>query len=316
MVDTPSVPRGDDPAAQRLRGSGALVVSTRMGDSDRIGVALIRDVFFGGDAEERLVSRLRRAGQLGASIAVLPEIPCNPWSPATTEARETDAEEIEGPRWRMQSRAAMRTGVSLVGGVILRDASGVRRNTAVVFDGAGGVVGTYSKVHLPEEPGFWETSHYEPGVEWPRVMDVAGLRVGVQICSDMNRPEGCHLLGAQGADVILAPRSTERATYSRWKPVFIANALTSGAYVMSVDRPAPEQGVEIGQPSIAVSPRGEVTLESTDDVSVAFVDRDVVRACRSEYPGYLATPSAMYARGWSAIQDHPRPHTHEPMRAR
>lgn len=291
-----------------LRALGGLVRSSDMGERDRIGVALIRDVFFADDAATRLVARLQRAKESGARLAVLPEIPCNPWSPATRQARDDDAEEIGGRRWMMQSQAAKRVGIALVGGVIARDASGVRRNTAVVFDESGGVAGVYSKVHVPEEPGFWETSHYEAGVEWPRVMEVASLRLGVQICSDINRPTGCLLLGAQGAELIVAPRSTERATYHRWKPVFMANALTSGAYVMSVDRPAPEQGVEIGQPSVAASPRGELILETMEEVSIAFVDLSVVRACRSEYPGYLAVPSAMYGQAWASVSHRPRPH--------
>lgn len=275
----------------------------------QIGVALIRDVFFGSDAPERLERRLREARDRGARLAVLPEIPCNPWSPASKSAREDDAEEAGGPRWRMQSEAARHAGIALVGGAIVRGGDGVRRNTAIVFDERGELVGTYCKLHLPEEPGFWETSHYEPGVDWPRPFEVAGLRVGVQICSDINRPEGCHLLGAQGAEVVVAPRATERITYERWKPVFIANALTSGLFVLSVDRPDPEQGVEIGQPSIAVSPDGKVTLESTDPVSVAMIDREAVRRAKAMYPGYLAVRSVLYTQAWAALPDRgPMPH--------
>ncbi len=281
-----------------------------MENSGGIGVALVRDVFFGGGAGERLTERLREARRKGARLAVLPEIPCNPWSPATKRARDDDAEAPGGARWRMQSEAARSVGIALVGGAIVRDPeTGVRRNTAIVFDEHGAVVGTYCKLHLPEEPGFWETSHYEPGVEWPRVFEVAGLRVGVQICSDINRPEGCHLLGAQGADVIVAPRATERITFERWKPVFIANALTSGVFVMSVDRPAPEHGVEIGQPSIAVSPDGKVIMESSEPVSVAVVDPEAARRAKGVYPGYLAVRSPLYARAWGEMPDHgPMPH--------
>ncbi|MCA9282133.1 MAG: carbon-nitrogen hydrolase family protein [Phycisphaeraceae bacterium] len=274
-----------------------------MNGTEQVGVALIRDVFFGDGASERLVSRLGEAKARGAALAVLPEIPCNPWSPATKIARDEDAEERGGPRWQMQADAARSIGIALVGGAIVRDESGTRRNTAIVFDSRGEVVGTYCKLHLPEEPGFWETSHYEPGVEWPSVFEVAGLRVGVQICSDINRPEGCHLLGAQGAEVIVAPRSTERVTFHRWRPVFIANSLTSGCYVMSVDRPMPEQGVEIGQPSFAVSPNAEVLIESSDAVTVATVDRRLVTECHRKYPGYLATRSRLYAEAWGTMPD-------------
>ena len=90
-------------------------------------------------------------------------------------------------------------GIGLVGGIIHRAEDGRRTSRALVFDGAGEVLATYEKLHLPEEPGFWETSHYEPGTEAPRRIDAFGMPIGIQICSDNNRPEGSHLLGAQGA---------------------------------------------------------------------------------------------------------------------
>ena len=139
---------------------------------------------------------------------------------------------------------------------------------------------TYEKLHLPEEEGFWETSHYEPGNEPPRRIDAFGLPIGVQLCSDNNRPEGTHLLGAQGVGVMLNPRASEERTYQRWKTVWRANALTSACYVLSVNRPHPEQGVLIGGPSVAIDPRGEVLLETTDTIAIVTLDGQVVADAR------------------------------------
>ena len=135
----------------------------------------------------------------------------------------------------------------------------------------------------------------------PSVIEGFGLRFGVQICSDINRPEGSHLLGALGAEAIFNPRATERQTYPRWRVVFIANALTSTAYVLSVNRPAPEQGVLIGGPSIAVAPDGEVLVETTDPVALVRLERSRVERARREYPGYLPVRADLYARGWSRL---------------
>lgn len=267
-----------------------------------LAVALISDVFFTADGPARLRARLGEARAQGAELAVLPEIPLNPWSPATPNARDEDAEEPGGRRHQELSQAARETGVGVIGGAIVRDPeSGIRYNTALVFDKAGTLVAKYRKVHLPDEAGFHEPSHYAPGLAPPAVIDRFGLRIGLQICSDINRPQGCHLLGAMGAEAIIAPRATERATWDRWKTVIVANAMTSCTYVLSVNRPAPEQGVPLGGPSIAVHPHGDVLLETTDPVAIVTLERSAVEDSRARYPGYLKVDARLYAEAWNRI---------------
>jgi predicted amidohydrolase len=260
--------------------------------------ALISDVFHSADGLDRLRQRLREAKQDGAVLAVLPELPLNPWSPATKTANEMDAEEPDGPRHQALAGAARDIGIALVGGAIVRDGSGVRRNTALVFDASGSLVARYAKVHLPEEEGFWETSHYTPGSEQAQVIRACGMPFGVQICSDINRPVGAHILAAHGAEAIVNPRATERGTWDKWRLVFRAVALTTSAYVLSVNRPAAEAGVPIGGPSIVVAPDGQVLVESTDTIVVVTLRRDAVAAARKSYPGYLPYFADVYAAGW------------------
>jgi predicted amidohydrolase len=268
----------------------------------KLTVALVSEVYLEADGADRLLARLREAAAAGAELAVLPELPLNPWRPATRESVGEDAEPEGGPRSQAMARAARESGVAVVGGIIQRDeTTGRRTSRALVFDAAGELVGRYEKLHLPEEPGFWETSHYEPGTAAPGLIEGFGLPVGLQICSDINRPEGSHLLGAQGALAILAPRATEQRTYERWKVVFRANALTSCAYVLSVNRPAPEEGVLLGGPSIAVDPNGEVLLETTDPLAIITLDAAVIDAARAAYPGYLPIRSRLYADAWAQL---------------
>ena len=272
-------------------------------------IALVSDVFFDDSGAPRLAARLTEARTAGASLAVLPELPLNAWAPATKSAREDDAEPPDGPRQVRLAAAARAAGIGLVAGAIVRDPrSGRRHNTALVFNAAGDVIARYRKMHLPEEEGFWETSHYEPGDALPDVIDGFDLRVGLQICSDINRPEGSHLLGARGAEAIINPRATEAATFDRWRTVFIANAMTSGAYVLSVNRPRAEGGVPLGGPSFAVAPTGEVVVETTDPLAIVTVDRAVVEKARGRYPGYLAIRADLYAEGWRAVSPTNRPH--------
>lgn len=267
----------------------------------KLTIALISEVFWEPDGPIRLKQRLADAAERGADVAVLPEIPLNPWSPATKAARDDDAEPMDGPRARAQAEAAAEAGIGLVGGIIHRDEQGRRTSRALVIDAAGSIKATYEKLHLPEEPGFWETSHYEPGTEPPRRIDAFGLPIGVQICSDNNRPEGVHILGAQGAMAIVNPRASEERTFQRWKTVWRANALTACCYVLSVNRPHPEGGVLLGGPSIAIDPRGDVLLETTDRLALVTLDAAVVTDARRDYPGYLPIWSRLYADAWAEI---------------
>jgi N-carbamoylputrescine amidase len=267
----------------------------------RLRVALVSEVYWEPDGPMRLKQRLAEVAERGADLAVLPEIPLNPWSPSTTEPRPEDAEPMDGPRATAMAEAAAEAQIGLVGGIIHLDEAGRRTSRALVYDRRGEVVATYEKLHVPEEPGFHETSHYEPGSEMPRPIHAFGVSIGVQLCSDANRPEGTHLLGAQGAVAVVVPRSTEERTYQRWKPVFRANALTSGCYVMSVNRPFPENNVLIGGPSVAYDPDGELLVETTETVALVTVDTKVVLDARRGYPGHLPIRARLYADAWDEV---------------
>lgn len=269
--------------------------------SGALTVALVSEVFADDPTGERLAERLREAGARGAELAVLPELPLDPWHPARRTPRDVDAEETGGARHRALAHAARAAGVGVVGGAIVRQpGSGRRTNRALVFEPGGELVAAYDKLHVPCEEGYWESDHYASGEAPPQRIDAFGLPLGVQICSDLWRPEGCHLLGAAGAAAILAPRATPAASYPRWRLVMQADALTSGAYLVSVNRPA-EPGAEIGGPSVVVGPDGAVLLETAERLAVCRLDGAQVEAARSEYPGYLAVQGGVYAAGWGAL---------------
>ena len=265
-------------------------------------VALIHEVFHGADGPERLARRLEEARRGGAELALLPELPLQPWIPATRECREEDAEEPGGPIHRLLAEAARNGSIGVMGGAIVREpASGRRFNRALLFDAQGRLVERYDKLHIPCEEGFWERDHYEPGDEPPRRVDAFGMPFGLQICSDLQRPQGVWLLGAAGAAAVFGPRATPPGSYERWRRVIRADALLAAAYVISVNRPAPEGGVEIGGPSLAVGPDGEPLVESTDPVAWVTLEQSKVLAAREDYPGYLDVRAGLYARAWSDL---------------
>lgn len=264
-------------------------------------VALISEVFFEDTQGERLRDRLSEAKALGARIAVLPEIPLNPWSPATKELCENDAEPVNGPRAKLQSEAAREVGIGLLGGAIVVGEDGRRRNTALVFAHDGSLLGTYEKCHIPEEPRFHESHHYDPGKKFATPVQGLGISFGVQICSDANRPQGTQVLAAMGAELVAVPRSTELATWHRWRLVLVSSAVTCCCYVATVNRPSPEKGVEIGGPSFAVAPDGEVLLETEDAVAVFDVDSSAMSRFKRQYPGYLDLRSDLYQEAWKRV---------------
>jgi N-carbamoylputrescine amidase len=270
-----------------------------------VNVALIRMVFPDRDAVDGLRNMLKHAHSQGAQLAVLPELPLNVWAPASKFRQDDEAEPPAGRRHRAMSEAARDAGIGLIGGAIIRDPeTGRCHNTALAFDRSGELIGCYRKLHLPEEEGFWETSHYDPGDEPPSLIHGLPLPIGIQICSDVNRPEGSHLLGALGAEVIVCPRATEAATFERWKTVLTANAITSCTHVISVPRPRPEFGVPLGGPSFAVAPNGEVLAEGTEPIILITVDRNIFDQVRGHYPGYLPVRADLYAEGWSSLTSH------------
>lgn len=265
-------------------------------------VALISDVFFDDGGGARLAARLREARRGGAELALLPELPLNAWCPIRTEPSAADAELPEGRRQRRMSEAARAADLWLLGGAIVRSPrSGRRYNTALLYDAAGELVGSYRKIHLPDEEGFRETRHFEPGSKAPAVLEVEGFPLGIQICSDVQRPQGTMLLAASGAEAILAPRCTEAATWPRWRAVLRASAITSASCILSVNRPRPEGEIALGGPSVAIGPDGEILAESTDPVVLVDLDRRDVRAARQAYPGYLSMRADLYAHGWSRL---------------
>ena len=265
-------------------------------------VALISEIF---SSERELVVCLERVHGQGAALAILPELPFNLWSPATKAASAEDAEGPGGWRENMLCVAAKKAGIAVLGGVIRKDSNGRRTNLALLSDSHGCIIGSSAKHVLPDEEGFWECDHYQPSEDSPRIIEFKGIKLGVQICSDANRPTAAQLLAAQGVQVILAPRATSPSSWKRWRLAYQAMALTCSAWVVSVGRPRPEFGVDIGGPSLVVNPMGEVVLETADRIAVTTLDLRAVEDARRSYPGYLAWAAKMYAAGWAEVhEDH------------
>src|SRR6185436_1065936 len=265
---------------------------------DRLTVALASAVFPDPPSWQReLPALLADAASRGADLVVLPELALNPWSPAKDEPRDEDAEPPSGSRHRALAEAARTAGVAVLGGAIVEE-HGLRRNRALLFGRDGSLLAAYDKNHLPNEEGFWEAAHYQPGNGIAKPAWVDGFAVGIQLCSDLNRPELGHALAAAGALAIVGPRATEAGTWPRWRLVLQATAMTACAYVLSVTRPRAEQGVPLGGPAFVAGPDGNVLLETDEPLALVTLERAAVLQARQGYPGYLSVRPELYAAGW------------------
>jgi predicted amidohydrolase len=267
----------------------------------RLNVAAIHQVFHGDGATGRLRQALVRARDAGADLALLPELPLDPWIPATRQPRDADAESRSGPRHDALAQGAREAGIGVLGGAIVLD-RGERFNRALLFDGDGELIAHYDKLHVPCEEGFWESDHYGQGGALTPPSDHFGLRIGLQICSDMQRPQSVTALAAMGAEAILAPRATPRASHERWRTVLRAAAIAGACYVVSINRPRAGDAAAIGGPSLVVGPDGEVLVESEDPLTVVALDRRTVERARRDYPGYLDVRADLYATSWRSIR--------------
>ena len=292
-------PNHEHKLSHRLRNShGLLVKFLTEGIHMTLHLALIAKTF--PTESNELDKTLKIAKEKGGEVALLPECPAQTWIAATKNISDTDAEPMGGPRETRQAAAARSAEIALLGGSIEICKEGNRLNTAVFWDSKGNEKLRYSKMHIPDEPGFREAAHYNPSGARIRCTEHAGWRIGVQICSDNQRPTGCQMLAALGCDLILNPRATERTFLETWITIWRANAITTGCWIASVNRPEPESGVPLGGPSVLIDPFGKVQMFD-DPLTVVSLERQRVLDARRSYPGYLAIPSDSYANLWKEI---------------
>ena len=103
---------------------------------------------------------------------------------------------------------------------------------------------------------------------------------------------------------MIVPRATPAETWPRWRLVLRADAVTSAAYVVTVNRPSPDSASPIGGPSAVIGPDGEVIIETTERLTVVRLDQQAVARARADYPGYLDYHPEVHERGWESVVSH------------
>jgi N-carbamoylputrescine amidase len=277
-----------------------------MSGKGAINVGLVQ-MSMSADPDENLakaVERVAEARIAGADVVCLPELYRSPYFCQKEDARLFDlAEPVPGPSTEALGRAARKAGVVVVAPIFERRAAGLYHNTAAIIDTTGEVAGLYRKMHIPDDPAFYEKFYFTPGDLGFRAIDTTKGKIGTLICWDQWYPEGARLTALQGAIVLFYPTAIgwhphEKAEHGHgqrdaWRTVQRGHAIANGVYVAVVNRvgheipPEGGPGLEFWGSSFVADPFGIVIAEGSTDreeILVAKVDLARIEEVRRNWP--------------------------------
>lgn len=246
---------------------------------------------------ERLKANIRRAASEGAELVVLQELHNGLYFCQTEDTRLFDlAEPIPGPSTETFGELARELGIVLVLSLFERRAPGLYHNTAVVLERDGSIAGKYRKMHIPDDPAYYEKFYFTPGDLGFEPIDTSVGRLGVLVCWDQWYPEAARLMAMRGADLLIYPTAIgwessdtdeEKARQlGAWVTVQRGHAVANGLPVVSVNRvghePDPSgqtNGIRFWGNSFVAGPQGELLAElSNDEDTVRVVEVDMARS--------------------------------------
>jgi N-carbamoylputrescine amidase len=255
------------------------------------------------------LDHIRAAARRGANIVCLPELFRTQYFCQREELALFDlSEEIPGPSTEKLAAAARENGLAIVASLFERRAPGLYHNTAVTIDANGKIAGVYRKMHIPDDPLYYEKYYFAPGDLGFRAVDTAFGRVGVLVCWDQWYPEGARLTALEGAEVLLYPTAigwhpAEKEEYGTaqhdaWQTMQRAHAIANGVYVAAVNRVGHEQGDVLGNRapgpglefwggSFVADPFGRIVAQAAHDseeILIAEVDLGLIEETRRNWP--------------------------------
>jgi N-carbamoylputrescine amidase len=258
---------------------------------------------------QRATQRVREAAARGAQMVCLPELFQMQYFCQREDSALFDlAEPIPGPTTAQLSELAKQLGVVLIASLFEKRAPGVYHNTAAIFDADGSLRGLYRKMHIPDDPLYYEKFYFTPGDLGFRAFDTSVGCVGTLVCWDQWYPEGARLTALQGAHVLFYPTAigwhpSEKAAlgeaqHDAWRTMQRAHAIANGVYVAVVNRvghetgdvrgnSAPGAGLEFWGGSFLCDPFGRVIAEAShqeEQILVGEVDLHALEDIRRNWP--------------------------------
>jgi N-carbamoylputrescine amidase len=258
------------------------------------------------DVQENLASAVRKveqAAEQGAQIVCLPELfKSQYFCQAEDHAFFDLAEEIPGSTTEELSGLARRKKIVLVASLFERRAPGLYHNTAVIFDADGSLLGKYRKMHIPDDPLYYEKFYFTPGDLGFRSWKTKYANLGVCVCWDQWYPEAARLTALQGAQILFYPTAIGwhpaekeafgRKQHSSWETIQRGHAIANGCYVAVPNRvgqeaPSGGEGIEFWGQSFLCDPSGEVIARasvSSEETILQEIDLANVETQRMHWP--------------------------------
>ena len=246
---------------------------------------------------QKLAKGIAQAAQRGAQLVVLQELHNTPYFCQTENPDLFDlAEPIPGPSTDFFGTLARQFGIVIVTSLFERRVAGLYHNTAVVIEKDGTIAGKYRKMHIPDDPAYYEKFYFTPGDLGFEPIDTSVGRLGVQVCWDQWYPEGARLMALRGADLLIYPTAIgyessdtpeEQARQREaWTTVQRGHAVANGLPVIAVNRTGHEldpsgqtHGIQFWGSSFVAGPQGEFLYRAEiDEEVVAIVDIDLQRS--------------------------------------
>ena len=251
-----------------------------------------------GDAEANLSlieKRVAEAAKQGAKLVLLQELHNGSYFCQHEDVCAFDlAETIPGPSTERLGQLAKQHGVVLVSSLFEKRATGLYHNTAVVFDADGSTAGKYRKMHIPDDPGFYEKFYFTPGDLGFSPVDTSVGRLGVLVCWDQWYPEAARLMALAGAELLLYPtaigwdpddaQDEKDRQRDAWVLSHRGHAVANGLPVLSCNRvghePSPlgTSGIQFWGNSHVLGPQGEFVAEAGAEPTVLVCDVDLQRS--------------------------------------
>ena len=247
---------------------------------------------------EKAISRIGDAARQGATIVCLQELFRSQYF-CQTEDTELFAlaEPIPGPTTETLARVARQHGVVLVASLFERRTAGLYHNTAVIFDTDGAVVGKYRKMHIPDDPLYYEKFYFTPGDLGFQVHRTTRGNCGVLVCRDQWFPEAARLTALQGADFLFYPTAIgwlpgekeemNLAQHQAWETAQRAHAIANGVFVVAVNRVGLEGQLQFWGQSFVADPFGRIIAKAAADkeeVLIVECDLGLIEQTRQNWP--------------------------------
>ncbi|HTS87030.1 MAG TPA: carbon-nitrogen hydrolase [Gemmatimonadales bacterium] len=249
----------------------------------------------------RALARVRDAASRGAQVICLPELfQSRYFCQREDHAFFALAESIPGPGTERLGKLAAELGVVIIASLFEKRAEGLYHNTAAILDADGRYLGKYRKMHIPDDPNYYEKFYFTPGDLGYRMWPTRFGRAGVLVCWDQWYPEAARLTAMAGAEILFYPTAIgwlvpEKAEFgaaqqASWETIQRSHAIANGVFVAAVNRvglePGPNGGIEFWGGSFVAAPNGEIVARAglDEETLIVRIDPSRVEFARTHWP--------------------------------